>query len=182
MFIVDEDVRILDCNAAAKKIFALSESAIQNRRGGEVLNCLNSLTVPEGCGKAPDCKNCVIRNSVKGCLNSVSVTQRPMKFVAVSGEKESELELLITASPFPEAGKNAVLLIIEDITEFSKLKAIIPICAHCKRVRNEGAYWEQVEKYFQDHIGLDFSHGICPECTQKFFGEYLRPSVKPSDS
>ncbi len=103
-----------------------------------------------------------------------------MKFTAVSDAKNTELELLITTNPFPQAGKNAVLLILEDITEFSKLKAIIPICSHCKRIRNEAEYWEQVDRYFHDHTGVDFSHGLCPECLDQFYGEYLR--VKPTEN
>ncbi|MGA3127840.1 MAG: PAS domain-containing protein [Candidatus Korobacteraceae bacterium] len=173
IFIVDEDVRILDSNAAAQRMFGLSNVEIRSRRGGEVLNCLNSHN-PEGCGKAPECKNCVIRNSVGDALKAVAVTQHPMKFEAVSGGKTVELELLVTATPFPEAGKNAVLVIVEDITEFSKLKAILPICSHCKRIRNEASLWQQVDRYFHDHIGVDFSHGVCPDCVQKFYGAYLR--------
>jgi len=173
LFIVDEDVRILDSNAAAQRMFGLSNVEIRSRRGGEVLSCLNSHK-PEGCGKAPECKNCVIRNSVADSLKAVAVTQRPMKFEALSGEKTAELELLITAAPFPEAGKNAVLVIVEDITEFSKLKAIIPICSHCKRIRIEASFWQQVDRYFHDQIGVDFSHGVCPECIQKYYGDVLR--------
>jgi hypothetical protein len=172
LFIVDDDVRILDSNAAAQRIFGLSNVEIRSRRGGEVLHCLNSRN-PEGCGRAPACENCVIRNSVADALKAVAVTQHPMKFEAVSDEKTAELELLITATPFPEAGKNAVLVIVEDITEFSKLKAVLPICSHCKRIRNEASFWQQVDRYFHDHIGVDFSHGVCPECAQKFYGDYL---------
>ena len=81
---------------------------------------------------------------------------------------------MISASPLPEAGTNAVLLVIEDITEMSKLKAIIPICSQCKRIRNEAEYWEQVDKYFHEHTGVDFSHGLCPVCLEQVYGEYLR--------
>jgi hypothetical protein len=99
-----------------------------------------------------------------------------MKFGTGSAQKKTELELLISASPLPEAGKNAALLIIEDITEISMLKAIIPICSCCKRVRNEAEYWQQVEQYFHEHIGVDFTHGLCPTCLEKHYGEYLHPA------
>ncbi len=175
IFIVDEDVRILDSNAAALKTFGLTKGAILSRRGGEVLGCLRSQEVPGGCGKATGCKKCVIRNSVSKCLGAVSSTQRRMKFEIRTEESKAELELLISASPLPEAGQNAVLLIIEDITEMTRLKAIIPICSQCKRIRNEAEYWEQVEKYFHEHTGVDFSHGLCPTCLEQIYGEYLRP-------
>ena len=179
IFIVDEDVRILDSNAAAEKAFGLSRDAIRSRRGGEALGCLRSQA--EGCGKSLDCKSCVIRNSVSKCLDAVSTTQRRMKFEIRTEAKKAELELLISTCPLPEAGKNAVLLIVEDITEMTRLKAIIPICSQCKRIRNEAEYWEQVDKYFHEHTGVDFSHGLCPTCLEQVYGEYLRadPAVEP---
>jgi transcriptional regulator of aromatic amino acid metabolism len=179
IFIVDEDVRIMDSNAAAERAFGLSRDAIRSRRGGEVLSCLHSQDVPEGCGRGPACKSCVIRNSVSNCLGAVTTTQRRMKFQIRTEAKKTDLELLISASRLPEAGTDAVLLTIEDITEFSKLKAIIPICSHCKRIRNEAEYWEQVDKYFHDHTGVDFSHGMCPVCLEQFYGEYLHPAAEP---
>jgi hypothetical protein len=179
IFIVDDDVRILDSNPAALRAFSLSKEAIHLRRGGEVLGCMHSFTVPEGCGRAPACKNCVIRNSVANCLGAVMTTQRRMKVEIRSEAKETELELLISASPLPEAGKNAVLLTIEDVTQFSRLKAIIPICSQCKRIRNEAEYWEQVDKYFHEHTGVDFSHGLCPGCLEQVYGPYLRPDSTP---
>lgn len=179
IFIVDDDVRILDSNVAAERAFGLSKAVIRSRRGGEVLGCLRSHEVPGGCGKAPACKSCVIRTSVSKCLGAVTTTQRRMKFEILTDGNKAELELLISANPLPEAGKNAVLLIIEDITEMSKLKAIIPICSHCKRIRNEAEYWEQVDKYFHEHTGVDFSHGLCPICLEQYYGEYLRPETEP---
>jgi len=179
IFIVDDDVRILDSNAAADRAFSLSRDAIRSRRGGEVLGCLHSQDVAEGCGRAPACKSCIIRNSVSKCISAVTTTQRRMKFVTGTEANKTELELLISASPLPEAGNNAVLLTVEDITEFSKLQAIIPICSQCKRIRNEAEYWEQVDKYFHDHTGVDFSHGMCPTCLEQFYGEYLHPADEP---
>lgn len=173
MFIVDEDVRILDSNAAAEKVFGLSKDAIRSRRGGEALGCLRARA--EGCGKSAACKSCVIRNSVSKCLNAVSTTQRRMKFEVQTDANKAELELLISTCPLPEAGTNAVLLIVEDITEISKLKAIIPICSQCKRIRNEAEYWEQVDNYFHEHTGVDFSHGLCPTCLEQVYGKYLHP-------
>jgi PAS domain S-box-containing protein len=175
MFIVDEDVRILDLNTAAGKAFGFSRDEIHLRRGGEVFHCLHSEEVPEGCGRAPTCKECVIRNAVSNCLGAVATTQRRMKFEIRTDGPRTELELLISASPLPEAGKNAVLLIMENITEISTLRAILPICSMCKKIRNEAEYWEQVDRYFQKHIGVDFSHGLCPDCLQQYYGEYLTP-------
>ena len=173
IFLVDDDVRILDLNAAASRSFGLSKDSICLRRGGDALHCLHSYDVPEGCGRGPACKRCVIRNSVASSVEGASITRRRMKFEIRTEAKKSELELLISASPFPQAGQNVVLLVIEDFTELSRLRAIIPICSQCKRIRNEKEFWQQVEGYFHDYIGVDFTHGLCPECLKQLYGEYI---------
>lgn len=49
------------------------------------------------------------------------------------------------------------------------LSGLIPICAHCKKVRDDKGYWTQVETYIRNHSGADFSHGLCPDCTDKYY-------------
>lgn len=45
-----------------------------------------------------------------------------------------------------------------------RLSGLLPICAYCKRIRNNQDYWMQVERYLAEHSEAEFSHGICPEC------------------
>lgn len=47
------------------------------------------------------------------------------------------------------------------------LSGIIPICAWCKKIRNDSGYWDQLEYYISEHSDADFSHGVCPECFEK---------------
>jgi DNA-binding response OmpR family regulator len=44
------------------------------------------------------------------------------------------------------------------------LSGLLPICAYCKRVRDDKDFWQQIEQYVGDHSQAEFSHGICPEC------------------
>jgi hypothetical protein len=173
-FLVDHDVRILEANTAALSSFGLSKHKILSRRGGEALNCLHSRDVPEGCGRAPACKNCVIRNSVTSSLSGTVTTRRRMKFEIRSESQKRDLELMISASPIALPAEQGVLLLVEDITQMSKLRAIVPICSQCKRIRNDAEYWQQVDAYFHEFIGVDFSHGLCPECLHKVYGEYVK--------
>ncbi len=57
--------------------------------------------------------------------------------------------------------------------EIKFLRGIIPICASCKKVRNDDGFWEQVESYISEHSEAMFSHGICPDCAQKLYADYL---------
>jgi len=54
--------------------------------------------------------------------------------------------------------------------EVTVLKGILPICATCKKIRNEKGEYEQIEKYVTEHSKASFSHGICPECSDKLYG------------
>ncbi len=50
------------------------------------------------------------------------------------------------------------------------LQGLLPICASCKKIRNDKGYWERLETYIHDHSEADFTHGICPECVKKLYG------------
>ena len=49
------------------------------------------------------------------------------------------------------------------------LKGFIPICANCKKIRDDEGFWENVEVYVRDHTEAEFSHGICPDCSHKLY-------------
>ncbi len=63
----------------------------------------------------------------------------------------------------------------EELREVKKdvttLSGLLPICASCKKIRNDAGYWEQLEAYIHAHSDAEFSHGICPECKVKLYPE-----------
>lgn len=164
IFVVDDDVRIQEYNAVAAEFLSVERSAILKRRGGEVLHCLHATDAPKGCGRAPSCKNCVIRNSVTEAFHGNRVVRRRTRLEIIRDGNEKEIYALITASPFSCMGKPLVLVVIEDISEFAELRSMIPICSICKKVRVDKESWLRVEAYFKDHWDIDFTHGLCPEC------------------
>jgi hypothetical protein len=58
------------------------------------------------------------------------------------------------------------------LTKVKQLSGLLPICASCKRIRDEGGSWQQLEKYIHSHSEADFTHGVCPECFKKLYGDY----------
>ncbi|HEY3760903.1 MAG TPA: PAS domain S-box protein [Verrucomicrobiae bacterium] len=56
----------------------------------------------------------------------------------------------------------------EALKQVKTLKGLLPICASCKRIRDDGGYWQQVECYISARTDAGFTHGICPECADKF--------------
>jgi PAS domain S-box-containing protein len=59
------------------------------------------------------------------------------------------------------------------LTKIKKLQGLLPICASCKKIRDDKGYWNQLETYIQDHSEAEFSHGFCPECMKKLYGVVL---------
>lgn len=58
------------------------------------------------------------------------------------------------------------------LDEVRTLRGIVPICASCKKIRDDNGFWSQVEKYVGDHTEATFSHSICPSCAKKLYPEY----------
>jgi len=55
------------------------------------------------------------------------------------------------------------------LAKVRKLSGLLPICSHCKKVRDEEGYWNQIEAYIQEHSEAEFSHSICRECAKKYY-------------
>ncbi|MBM4330932.1 MAG: PAS domain S-box protein [Deltaproteobacteria bacterium] len=60
------------------------------------------------------------------------------------------------------------------LSQVKKLSGFLPICASCKKIRDDKGYWNQVEVYIRDHSEAEFSHGICPDCKKKLYGDFLK--------
>jgi phosphoserine phosphatase RsbU/P len=60
------------------------------------------------------------------------------------------------------------------LKQVKQLRGLLPICMYCKKIRNDGDYWQQVETYISDHTEAEFSHGICPECYEKHVKSELK--------
>ena len=55
------------------------------------------------------------------------------------------------------------------LSEVKTLRGFLPICSHCKNIRDDKGYWNQIESYIHKHSDTEFSHGICPECAKKYY-------------
>ena len=58
------------------------------------------------------------------------------------------------------------------MAEVKTLSGLLPICAHCKKIRNDQGYWEQVDVYLQNKTDVHFTHGICPECYHQIYPDF----------
>ncbi len=172
ILVVDEDVNILEYNLAAGALLGENDRlAILKHRGGEVLHCIHATESPEGCGRAAACRDCVIRNAVRDAFRGQTCARRRVRLELTSEGKTKEFLGLINASPFEFNGARMVLLTIENIGDILELQRIVPICAKCKKVRDDDQYWLKLEAYFKRNWDLDFAHGLCPACVEEELAE-----------
>jgi hypothetical protein len=59
------------------------------------------------------------------------------------------------------------------MADVKTLSGLLPICSHCKKIRDDKGYWKKLEAYLHEHSGATFTHSICPECMEKHYGEFM---------
>ena len=94
-------------------------------------------------------------------------------------DKQATLNFLsdITERKQAEEERERLILELQDaLSKIRTLSGLLPICASCKKIRNDKGYWEQIEIYIKNHSDADFSHSICPECIKKLYPEYHKGS------
>ena len=64
------------------------------------------------------------------------------------------------------------------LDEINILRGIIPICANCKKIRDDEGYWNQMEKYIQEHSQAVFSHSLCPDCIKELYPELAEETLE----
>jgi PAS domain S-box-containing protein len=78
-------------------------------------------------------------------------------------------QLFIERKRALEDREQLILQLQKALTEVKQLSGLLPICASCKKIRDDKGYWNQIESYIRDHSGVEFSHGICPDCMKKLY-------------
>ncbi len=66
----------------------------------------------------------------------------------------------------------------EEMEKVKILSGMLPICSHCKKVRDDEGYWNQIEAYIHDHSEAEISHCICPVCAQEHYPEYMEKILR----
>jgi CheY-like chemotaxis protein len=64
------------------------------------------------------------------------------------------------------------------LDEIKTLSGLLPICSHCKKIRDDSGYWQSVEHYIAERSDAQFSHGICPDCMRQFYPKVAEKILK----
>jgi PAS domain-containing protein len=173
VFVLDKNLEIIDYNKASESLAGKNKDLILQKLCGEILGCIHERESKDGCGTTQFCMECGVRNSAMEAWEGSKVVRRREVMRLLRGGDTVRTHLLITASPFHHKDQLLVLLTIEDVTKIMGLGGLLPICSHCKKIRNDREYWENIEEYISSHTGILFSHGICPDCLREHYGELL---------
>jgi DNA-binding response OmpR family regulator len=86
-------------------------------------------------------------------------------------ELEARLSVATRVVQLQQRLADRVVELEEAISRVRQLQGLLPICAYCKRIRDDQNYWNQVESYIAEHLDVRFSHGICPSCLETVLKE-----------
>lgn len=76
---------------------------------------------------------------------------------------------------YAERERERLIAELQDaLNKVKTLSGLLPICAFCKNIRDDGGYWHQVEAYIKAHSEANFSHGVCPDCAKQHYPEYYK--------
>lgn len=78
-----------------------------------------------------------------------------------------------------QRAKELEAAVIEAMSNIRILRGLFPICASCKKIRDDGGYWKQIDGYIRDHSEAEFSHSICPDCMERLYPEFSEGEVDP---
>jgi len=83
----------------------------------------------------------------------------------------------IAARKQSEAERDQLIQDLQDaLANVKSLSGLLPICAGCKKIRDDQGYWNQVESYIQKHSDARFSHSMCPDCMKKWYPDLVKDS------
>jgi len=180
LLVADARGRLVDLNPAAAELLGVHRSAALGRPLDDALHTHTERMNPD------------------------SVTVDGHEHLAVTGEcGQVYLEVRRTPLREPSGRLGGEVVTVTDITdrhrahrerealiaslqralaEVRTLGGLLPICAHCKRIRDDEGYWTRLEEYITHHSGAEFTHGICPDCLRQMYPDLADGDPPPGDT
>lgn len=167
----DNNFNIIRANKAAEKMLGAASSEILKKKCYESYH--GSTSPPESC---PSCR------SLQTGHPTVSEMFDPFldKYIEVKAlpllNKDHQIAGLVHvvrdisgSKKYEKERDNLIFDLTDALFKVKTLRGLLPICASCKKIRDDNGYWKQVDDYIREHSNADFTHGICPECAEREF-------------
>ncbi len=171
---LDNKFRIIEVNLRFTELFGYTQQEAKNKLVFDLIVPQEKMKESKefSQGKIEQTMNYeTIRQSKDGKLIPVLVSSSP---IILDDKKAGTIITYrdISALKKVEEEKEKLISNLQKaLEEVKTLSGLIPICSHCKKVRDDGGYWDQVENYITKHSNVDFSHGICPDCLRQYYPE-----------
>lgn len=168
---------ILSWNSGAESIYGYSAQEVLGKsigilvpeqRSGEIASIYGKIRAGEHIERYE-----TERVRKDGRVIDVSLTLSPIKNVKGEVVGVSAIERNITARKREELVRTQLIGELQEaLANIKTLKGLLPICAACKKIRDDQGYWQKVEFYISQHTNAEFTHGICPDCREQLYPEY----------
>lgn len=167
--LLDQEQRVHLVNRTLQVLFHHDAAITHPQTIGDYCTCAYASREPLGCGHAPQCKKCIIRNTVSQAIHVKTAIQDKGSITVQTGSGVSFLKVFIAATPLEVNGSTMALLIMQDIANITQLNGLLPICSCCKKIRTADGRWLNLERYIERHSEAQFTHDYCPECLNHFY-------------
>ena len=167
VLVLDEQQRIVDMNSTLTGIFNLKISNVLGKPVEDILPEFDP-------GEFSNCRKSEVEKKMTGLdgekvytvkcaplLNNSHASGGLFVFRDITKRKQLE-----------EERENLIIELQDALLQVKTLSGMLPICARCKKIRDDKGYWQSVEHYVQEHSDAVFSHGICPKCLSEMYPEY----------
>ena len=182
IYFKDRDSRFVRVNRALAQLFGLNDPA-------EALGKTDfDFFAPEHARQAFDDEQTIMRTGQPLTTEEretwpdrpdtwVSTTKVPLHDAAGNAVGTFGISRDITERKRAEVERERLIGDLQDaLSKVKTLSGLLPICASCKKIRDDRGYWNQIESFIGEHSEIEFSHGICPECLRTLYPDIrLRP-------
>jgi hypothetical protein len=175
LVLLDSDWRVVAHNQAADGLFQGSPEFCLVKSNGEVAGCFRPQGAVKGCAACPSCEDCPLRRAGERALETSKATRCAAVARITDREGTRVVPLWIVASPLLLGPRESILILLEGAPKAGKDR-LLPICAVCKKIRDESDDWHRLEEYLQAYQNVTFTHSLCPECAPGFFPQPAKPA------
>ncbi len=164
--------KIIFANAAAISLTGISEEKLLASNFTELFHGIHRKIIKDLLTMIGDTQQTITEESPV-ILNGKQVS---LIIIPVKDEENSSIAVILNDITERKQAEEALLeereRLKDALDKVRTLSGMFPICASCKKIRDDKGYWNQIEVYIRDHSEAEFSHGICPECEKKLYPEY----------
>ena len=110
-------------------------------------------------------------------IRNETLNEELRETLAIKEQLNEQLQQEIAERKLTEKEREKLITELQEaLEEITTLKGVIPICLHCKGIRDDKGYWNKLEQYIVEHSDAEFSHGVCPDCAKKLYPDLYEES------